>query len=160
MASAPKVNLNGISLVGALVVVLYARRTFGNSSTHVPFTRCRWSRVRLVRQGSGISASFLPLLCSLPSLGQSPAGNLLGQSHLLLPTLSLFLNLLAGHHIPLGNCNLTVYFMTSPSSDVRTILRPPDFLVVDLSVCTIHLFLGGFSSSSKRVNSAMKSASI
>ena len=37
MASEPKVNLNGVSPVDTLVVVLYVHRTFGSSFGHVPF---------------------------------------------------------------------------------------------------------------------------
>ena len=59
---------------------------------------CR-SAARAAGRSLNTYASFLPLLCSLLSLGQSPTGNLLGRSYLLLPTLSLVLNLLAGHHI-------------------------------------------------------------
>jgi len=35
--SVPNVSLNGVSLVGTLVVVLYAHKTLGSSSGHAPF---------------------------------------------------------------------------------------------------------------------------
>ena len=36
-ASVPYVKLNGVSPIGVRAVVLYAHRTLGNSSGHVPF---------------------------------------------------------------------------------------------------------------------------
>ena len=36
-ASMPNVNLNSVSPVGTLMVVLYAQRTFGSFSGHAPF---------------------------------------------------------------------------------------------------------------------------
>ena len=41
MASIPYVSVNGDTLVGFQLVVLYAHKTPGSSSTHFPLTECR-----------------------------------------------------------------------------------------------------------------------